>query len=120
MTLGLYLDNYRVMEKSEIIRTLSALAQETRLDIVRFLVRKGPDGANSGAIGAYLKIPSATLAFHLNILTEARILSRQRYGRQKVYRIDFGELHNMIAYLLENCCADVGELAPELQSLRAS
>ena len=56
------------MKKSEVIAALGALAQETRLDIFRLLVREGPQGLAGGAIGDRLKQPSPTLSFHLNQL----------------------------------------------------
>lgn len=91
------------------IAGLGALAQETRLDIVRYLVRKGADGAAAGDVGEHVRVPSATLAFHLNILTGAGLLIRRRSGRNIIYRVDYGHLHAITAYLLENCCADSGE-----------
>jgi DNA-binding transcriptional ArsR family regulator len=101
------------MEKSAVIGSLGALAQETRLDIVRFLVRKGGDGAPAGDVGAHVKAASATLAFHLNILTGAGLLIRRRSGRNIIYRVDYGRLHAITAYLLENCCAEAGEREPD-------
>ncbi|MEM7226784.1 MAG: helix-turn-helix domain-containing protein [Pseudomonadota bacterium] len=94
------------MEKSRVIEGLGALAQETRLDIVRFLVRKGPVGAPAGRIGQQFGLPSATLAFHLNTLTAAGLLTRERAGRQNIYRADFGAVHALTAYLLQNCCSE--------------
>ena len=94
------------MKKSEVIAALSALAQESRLDIVRFLVAKGPDGAPAGVIGAKVGIPSPTLAFHLKTLADGGLVSRQRLGRQIIYRAEFAKLHTMVGYLLEKCCAE--------------
>ncbi len=93
------------MEKSKVIDALAALAQETRLDIVRFLVRRA-DGAPAGRIGEALGLPSATLAFHLNTLTAAGLLIRRRQGRQNIYRADIAAVHALSAYLLENCCSE--------------
>jgi ArsR family transcriptional regulator len=107
-----YLDIYRDMEKTAVIAGLGALAQETRLDIVRFLVRKGSDGAPAGDIGEHVAVGSATLAFHLNILTGAGLLTRRRAGRNIIYRVDLGRLHRITAFLLENCCAESGESIP--------
>lgn len=39
------------MKSNAAVRTLGALAQETRLDIFRLLVREGPDGVPAGLIG---------------------------------------------------------------------
>ena len=40
------------MKKSIVIGALGALAQETRLDIFRLLVQKGPQGLPAGEIGS--------------------------------------------------------------------
>jgi len=53
------------MEKSDAVATLSALAQDSRLDVFRLLVQAGPDGMPAGHIGERLGLPSATLSFHL-------------------------------------------------------
>ena len=52
------------MEDKDAISVLAALAQETRLDIFRLLVRAGKEGMAAGAIGDALSIPAATLSFH--------------------------------------------------------
>ena len=38
------------MEKQDVIAALAALAQETRLDVFRLLVRAGGDGLSAGAL----------------------------------------------------------------------
>ena len=96
----------RDMEKSDVIAGLAALAQETRLDIMRFLVRKGAAGAPAGRIGEQFGLPSATLAFHLNSLTAAKLLTRERAGRQSIYRADFGAVYALTSFLLQNCCSE--------------
>jgi DNA-binding transcriptional ArsR family regulator len=101
------------MEKLRVIDGLAALAQETRLDIMRFLVRKGAAGAPAGRIGEQFGLPSATLAFHLNTLTAAGLLTRERVGRQSIYRADFGAVHALTAFLLQNCCSETGAEAAE-------
>jgi len=94
------------MEKMRVIGGLAALAQETRLDILRFLVRRGADGVAAGRIGEQFGLPSATLAFHLNTLTAAELITRQRDGRQNLYRANISAVHALSAYLLENCCTE--------------
>lgn len=101
------------MEKLRVIEGLAALAQETRLDIVRFLVRKGAAGAPAGRIGEAFGLPSATLSFHLNTLTAAGLLTRERAGRQSIYRADFGAVHALTAFLLQNCCSETGAAVAE-------
>ena len=101
------------MEKTTVLNRLAALSQETRLDILRYLVRMGPDGAIAGQIGEELGQGSATLAFHLNILTAAGLLQREKRGRQNLYRADISAVYALSAYLLENCCTGVEEDASE-------
>ena len=60
------------MTKANVVAALAALAQETRLDIFRLLVERGPEGMPAGEIGERLKLPSPTLSFHLNQLRHTR------------------------------------------------
>lgn len=78
------------MEKSDVVARLEALAQETRLDIVRLLVRHGEESVSSGFIAAELDLPTATLAFHLNKLVHSGLVRRHVSGRNRFYRADIG------------------------------
>ena len=51
------------MKKSTVIGALGALAQETRLDIFRLLVQKGPEGMPAGELGARLGSPRPRCRF---------------------------------------------------------
>lgn len=92
------------MEKSTIIAALAALAQESRLDIFRLLVRAGSQGRAVGYIGEKLGYPSATLSFHLNQLKQAGLVTVRRDGRSLIYQANFATMGSLIGYLTENCC----------------
>lgn len=92
------------MEKSKAVAVLAALAQETRLDIMRCLLRQGLNGAPAGVIGRQLDLPSATLSFHLNALRHAGLVTSLRQGRSIVYTADFAAMNATMAYLMDNCC----------------
>ena len=62
------------MEIKAAVTALAALAQETRLSIYRLLVEAGPDGLPAGQIGEALKVPGATLSFHLKELARAGLV----------------------------------------------
>jgi hypothetical protein len=47
------------MEKAVAIAALAVLAQATRLDAFRLLVKAGPAGLQAGPIGQTLDVPSA-------------------------------------------------------------
>jgi ArsR family transcriptional regulator len=92
---------------------LGALAQETRLDIFRQLVRAGREGMAAGAIGDKLGIPPATLSFHLKVLAQAGLAKSRSEGRFVIYSANYKEMDRLIAYLTEHCCAgDASQCAP--------
>ncbi len=92
------------MEKLGVLAALTALAQETRLDIFRLLVQAGPDGMPAGQLGARLGLPPATLSFHLKELRHAGLVGFQRESRSLIYSAEFANMNALLAYLTENCC----------------
>ena len=100
------------MEKEIALGALNALAQETRLDVFRLLVRSGGEGLTPGALSTQLGLPSATLSFHLKELKSAGIVRCERRGRSLRYRPDFASMKALLAFLTEHCCEDVGACGP--------
>src|ERR1700744_5843893 len=96
-----------MMEKTDALAGLAALAQETRLDIFRLLVQAGSDGLPAGHIGGHLHLPSATLAFHLKELKNAGLVTFTRNGRSLIYAAVYPTMNALLAYLTENCCRGV-------------
>jgi DNA-binding transcriptional ArsR family regulator len=92
------------MEKSDAIAALAALAQDSRLDIFRLLVRAGPDGLPAGRIGERLDLPSATLSFHLSQLRHAGLVTFRRESRSLIYAAEYSTMDELLGYLTENCC----------------
>jgi DNA-binding transcriptional ArsR family regulator len=98
------------VRKNVAIAALGALAQETRLDIFRLLVERGPQGMAAGEIGERLKQPSPTLSFHLNQLRHAGLISSRRESRSIIYSANFNTMNGLMAYLTEKCCGGRPEL----------
>jgi len=98
------------MEKAAVLGALGALAQETRLDIFRLLVQRGPEGMPAGEIGARLRQPSTTMSFHLNQLRFAGLVSSRRQSRSIIYCANFRAMTDLLGYLMENCCGGRLEL----------
>ncbi len=92
------------MEKIEAVAALNALAQESRLDVFRLLVQAGPEGLPAGQIAERLKLPSATLSFHLNQLKHAGLVTCHRESRSLIYAAEYAAMNDLLAYLTENCC----------------
>ena len=96
------------MNKPNAVRVLGALAHEGRLEIFRFLVQLGLEGATAGAIGKRLSLSASTLSFHLSSLKQAELVEARRDGRTIVYTADFRTMNDTMAYLMKNCCAGKG------------
>ena len=92
------------MEEQEVIRSLVALAQESRLRVFRTLVVAGPLGLTPGALSEELGVAATTLSFHLKELTNAGLISQQRDGRNLIYRAAYDRMNAVLAYLTAHCC----------------
>ncbi|HYC38711.1 MAG TPA: metalloregulator ArsR/SmtB family transcription factor [Usitatibacter sp.] len=96
------------MKMSDAVAVLGALSQESRLEIFRYLIRAGSEGAPAGRIGEHLDMHSATLSFHLNALKQAGLVSARRESRSIIYTASFARMKSLMGYLTQNCCR--GEL----------
>ncbi|MGD9727128.1 MAG: ArsR/SmtB family transcription factor [Candidatus Melainabacteria bacterium] len=94
------------MESFEVIEALGALAHETRLEIFRLLVRRGPEGFAVSQIAEHIKIPPATMSFHLSHLQRAGLISSKRDSRSIIYSANYALMQNLMGFLTENCCQD--------------
>jgi len=103
-----YFDYIGNMKTTQAVGALSALAQETRLEIFRLLVRKGATGMAAGALSEHFAMPPATMSFHLKELTTAGLITNRRASRSIIYAANYEQMQELISYLLENCCADNG------------
>jgi len=92
------------MENELAISALSALAQGTRLDTFRLLVRHEPDGLAAGEIARQLDVPQNTMSAHLGILTRAGLVRSERHSRSIIYRADLDGLRALTLFLLKDCC----------------
>ena len=92
------------MDQKAAITALSALAQETRLEVFRLLVATGPDGLPAGVIAERLCVLPSSLTFHLNLLHRAGLIAQRRLSRQLIYSAEYAAMTDLLAYLTENCC----------------
>lgn len=84
---------------------LGALANPTRLAIVRCLVRAGPAGAPAGVIASSAGASPSRASFHLSALSELGVITAERQSRSIIYRINFEHLGAVLSYFIEDCCA---------------
>jgi DNA-binding transcriptional ArsR family regulator len=99
------------MDQSQAVAAFAALAEPTRLDILRYLIRCGPDGAPAGEIGGAVKASSSRASFHLATLSQAGLLTSRRQSRRILYQVDFQRMGSLVAYLVQDCCAGRPEVA---------
>jgi ArsR family transcriptional regulator len=97
------------------IAVLAALAQPSRLEIFRLLLKSEPDGLAAGAIAEMLEAPHNSISTHLAILVRAGLLRSARNGRTIIYRADIEGMRALIGFLVNDCC----DSHPELCSLAA-
>ncbi len=92
------------MEKSAALSALIGLAQESRLDVFRLLVKQGPAGLSAGVIAEKVGLANATLSFHLKELTHAQLVIARQDGRFVYYAANFRTMSGLVEYLSEHCC----------------
>jgi DNA-binding transcriptional ArsR family regulator len=97
------------MEIKAAAAVLGALAQETRLSIYRLLVEAGRDGESVGRIGETLKVPGATLSFHLKELARAGLVTTRQERQFIYYAVDFERMAELMTFLTQNCCQGMPE-----------
>lgn len=102
------------MEQEQAILALAALAQSTRLETFRLLVRHAPEGLPAGDIARALAVPQNTMSAHLNVLSRAGLVSSQRQSRVIMYRAEIDKLRAMTLFLLKDCCGGSTELCAPL------
>jgi ArsR family transcriptional regulator len=113
-----YIHNSGYMESENAILALAALAQSTRLDVFRLLVKHEPEGLAAGDIAKALAVPQNTMSSHLSILSRAGLVSAQRFSRSIVYRADLAQLQTVVLFMLRDCCDGRPEIcAPLIENL---
>ncbi|MBV5272023.1 MAG: winged helix-turn-helix transcriptional regulator [Afipia sp.] len=106
------------MEMEDTILALAALAQSTRLDVFRLLVKHEPEGLPAGEIARSTAVPQNTMSSHLAILTRAGLVTATRSGRSIVYRADLARFQDVVLFMLKDCCGGKPEIcAPLIESL---
>jgi ArsR family transcriptional regulator, arsenate/arsenite/antimonite-responsive transcriptional repressor len=83
---------------------LSALGHPVRLNILRFVVQQGADGAAASEIQARVDLPASTLSHHLKRLTATGLLTIRSEGTFHYHSADYTVLRSLTDYLWEDCC----------------
>lgn len=92
------------MEIYDAAAKFAALSQETRLAVLRHLIKAGPGGAPAGRLASALDVAAPTMSFHLKELERAGFIASRKEGRSVIYAADYGGVRSLIDFLLADCC----------------
>lgn len=92
------------IESKAAVAALGALAQETRLEVFRLLVKAGPNGLTAGEIAEALHVPASTMSHHLATIERAGLAVSRRASRSIYYAADYEGTRKLLAFLMEDCC----------------
>lgn len=102
------------MESQQAILAFAALAQATRLDVFRLLMKHEPDGLPAGEIARHMAIPHNTMSTHLAVLTRAGLIEARRQSRSIIYRVKLDAVRDLTAFLVKECCGGHPEICVPL------
>lgn len=94
------------LEAPAAVDLLGALAQPTRLEIFRLLMRYRPHGLAAGDIGRLLAVAHNTLSTHLAALEQVGLLASRREGRHVIFAAAPGRADALLGFLADACCSE--------------
>ena len=107
-------------DEQRALEAFAALSQETRLRIVRLLVKAGTTGLPAGVIGEAMDASSSRISFHLSHLEQAGLVQSRREGRSIIYSAAYSALSGLIDFLMRDCCQGHPEVcAPAVAAIEA-
>ncbi|WP_108683248.1 helix-turn-helix transcriptional regulator [Methyloceanibacter sp. wino2] len=98
------------MDFNQSLIALSALGQETRLEVFRLLIRAGDRGMQAGEISDALNVRQNTMSANLSVLVRAGLIRNVREGRTIRYYANIDGIRGLLAFLMEDCCGGNAEL----------
>jgi ArsR family transcriptional regulator len=99
------------------VSSFGALSQETRLEIVRLLVRAGLDGLPAGEIAEAVGASPSNLSFHLKDLERAGLVTARREARSILYTAQYQALRGLVDFLMKDCCAGHPKICRRVSSI---
>ena len=107
------------MDKLDALSSFAALGQETRLDVLRLIIKAGEQGMSAGEIGDHLGIKQNTMSANLAVLARTNLVTNKREGRSIRYYANFAGIRELIGFLMKDCCDGNPEICnPLLEQLK--
>jgi len=107
------------MNMAEAASGYAAMGSESRLEVVRTLVKAGESGLLVGDIQQRTGIPASTLAHHLKMLHAAGLILQIKDGRTVVNQANYKQLTSLANFIITECCADQVKLSAKSQTRAA-
>ncbi|TDK43992.1 ArsR/SmtB family transcription factor [Antarcticimicrobium luteum] len=90
----------------ETAQGFAAMGSESRLRVLKTLVRAGEVGLTVGEIQERTGIAPSTLAHHLKFLAAGGLVEQEKAGRTVINRARYDRLKELAAFILDECCID--------------
>jgi ArsR family transcriptional regulator len=98
------------MNQSQALTCFAALSLESRLQIMRRLVRAGPDGLAAGELADVAGVSASNGTFHLRELEKGKLIEARREARSIIYSANYKTLRDLIGFLMKDCCGGHPEI----------
>lgn len=95
----------------EAAQGFAAMGSESRLKVLKALVRAGEGGLTVGEIQERTGIAPSTLAHHLKFLAAGGVVEQEKAGRSVINRARYDKLRDLAQFILSECCADTEKRA---------
>ena len=92
------------MDTNAALTAFGALAQATRLETFRLLIKREPTGVPVGELARAVGVPQNTMSTHLQILANAGLVFGERQSRSIVYRADLRKFQELAVFMVNDCC----------------
>ena len=99
------------LSSEDVVRIFDALAQPTRLETYRLLLRYLPYGLSAGDIARLLAVPHNTLSSHVSHLERAGLVVSRREGRSIIYAASAHKLGDVLKMMLSDFGSSLDDAA---------
>ncbi len=93
---------------------LTTLGHPARMSVFRLLMRRYPQSVPAGEIGTVLGIKPSTLSVYLSALQSTGLVSVERHGTSRLFKIEMQQVEALHRFLFQDCCRGRPELCPPL------
>lgn len=93
-----------IMKQTEAIKSLSAMAHDGRLTLLRVLIVAGEKGVGAGDLSLKAGVATTTASAQLAALSHANLVTSTRQGRAVTYYANYTHLNHLMTFLLRDCC----------------